>query len=132
MINSIKIRSHMTPNPVTIACHKSVKEAAEIMEQKRFRHLPVLQGNTLVGILSQRDIAIVEAIQSTDPARITVTEAMTPEPFVCGPDDALVEVAARMIQDHIGAVIVQENGEPVGIYTTQDALRSVIEFADKA
>lgn len=131
MIESIKIREHMTNNPVTIACHKSVKEAAEVMKEHKFRHLPVMQGQQLVGILSHRDIALVEAIQSTDPARITVTEAMTPEPFVCGPDDALVEVAAKMVHSHIGAAIVQEQGELLGIYTTQDALRSVIEFADK-
>lgn len=132
MIATIKIREHMTANPITIACHKSVKEAGEIMKEKRFRHLPVMQGTQLVGILSQRDIAIVEAIQSTDPARITVTEAMTPEPYVCGPDDALVDVAAKMIQGHIGAAIVQDKGEVLGIYTAQDALRSVIEFADKS
>lgn len=131
MINEIKIISHMTENPVTIACHKSVQEASEIMKTHRFRHLPVLQGNQLVGILSQRDIALIEAIQSTDPARITVTEAMTPEPFVCAPEDALVDVASKMIQKHIGAAIVQKDGELVGIYTTQDALRSVIDFASK-
>lgn len=131
MIESIKIRAHMTENPLTIACHKSVKEAAELMKEKRFRHLPVMQGSTLVGILSQRDIAVVEAIQSTDPARITVTEAMTPEPYVCGPEDALVDVATKMISGHIGAAIVEDKGQVLGIYTAQDALRSVIEFAGK-
>lgn len=128
MLDKQLIRDHMTKDPISVPCHISVEEANKMMEERKFRHLPVMQGPKLVGILSERDIAIIQAIQTTDPAKITVTEAMTPQPYVCKPDDTLLSVAMDMIDRNIGAAIVQEDGEVVGIYTTVDALRTVVKF----
>lgn len=120
------IKNHMTKNPKTLHCHESLEKAASMMREHSFRHLPVLQGQRLVGLLSLHDITRVEAIQQVDASRITVAEAMTPEPFVCGPNEELRDVATRMVHHHIGSAIVQENGEILGIFTAQDALRCLI------
>lgn len=120
------IKDHMTKNPKTMHCHESLDKAAATMREHSFRHLPVMQGNRLVGLLSLHDINRVEALQQVDASRITVAEAMTPEPFVCGPNEELRDVATKMVQAHIGSVIVQENGEVLGIFTAQDALRCLI------
>ena len=132
MLNELKIRKYMTPKPRSVQCHVSIAEAAKIMAANNFRHLPVFQGPRLVGMLSERDIALVEAIQTADPSHITVTEAMTPDPYVCSPDDSLLDVALAMIDRHIGAALVQEKNEVVGIYTTVDALRTVVELARRS
>jgi len=131
MLESPKIQQFMTRNPRTVACHESVATAAELMHQHGIRHLPVMQSNKLVGILSERDIAIIESIQSTDPKRITVTEAMTPSPYVCAPEADLREVAIEMIHSRIGAALVVDQGTVLGIFTTIDALRALIDLVGK-
>lgn len=128
MLDNLKIQQFMTRDPRTVACHESVATAADLMREHKIRHLPVMQGNKLVGILSERDIAIVESIQSTDPKRITVTEAMTANPYVCSLDTGLRDVAVEMINSRIGAALVIEQGKVVGIYTTVDALRTLIDL----
>lgn len=120
------IKNHMTKNPKTVHCHESIEKAAAMMREHSFRHLPVMQGAKLVGLLSLHDINRVESIQQIDASKITVAEAMTPEPYVCGPEDELRDVATRMARDHIGSAIVQEKGDVLGIFTAQDALRCLI------
>lgn len=128
-LSQLSIQDHMTKSPVTIACHESLQSAFSLMQTHKIRHLPVLQGSRLVGILSMHDIKRVEAIEQIDASRISVTEAMTPEPYECSPRDRLVDVASQMAAKHIGSTVVCENGEIVGIYTSQDALRSLVQIA---
>ena len=52
-----RVREWMTPNPVTLAASASPKEAAEIMLERRFRHIPVVEGERAIGIVSIRDVA---------------------------------------------------------------------------
>ena len=52
-----RVREWMTPNPVTLPASASPKEAADIMLERRFRHVPVVDGERAVGIVSIRDVA---------------------------------------------------------------------------
>jgi CBS domain-containing protein len=68
-----QVQSYMTANPVTLPPHHSPSEAAQIMNERRFRHIPVMEGGELVGIVSIRDlmsaglrIASAEAHMGTD------------------------------------------------------------------
>ncbi len=68
-----QVHSYMTPDPVTLPPHHSPSEAAQIMNERRFRHIPVMEGGELVGIVSIRDlmsaglrIASAEAHMGTD------------------------------------------------------------------
>ena len=61
------VRSHMTANPVTLPSNHSPSEAAQIMSEGRFRHIPVVDGGELVGIVSIRDLVQVGLhIQTAD------------------------------------------------------------------
>jgi CBS domain-containing protein len=52
-----RVREWMTPDPVTLASSASPKEAAEIMLERGFRHIPVVDGERAIGIVSIRDVA---------------------------------------------------------------------------
>jgi CBS domain-containing protein len=52
-----RVREWMTPDPVTLAPTASPKEAAEIMFDRGFRHIPVVDGERAIGIVSIRDVA---------------------------------------------------------------------------
>jgi CBS domain-containing protein len=52
-----RVREWMTPDPVTLAPSASPKEAAEIMLDRGFRHIPVVEGERAIGIVSIRDVA---------------------------------------------------------------------------
>jgi CBS domain-containing protein len=52
-----RVREWMTPDPVTLPASASPNEAAEIMLERGFRHIPVIQGDRAIGIVSIRDVA---------------------------------------------------------------------------
>lgn len=92
------------------------------MWQLGVRHLPVLDGGKLVGVLSERDVAFATSIASIDPDEVPVGDAMSSEPLVVGPEMPLGVVARTMAQKKVGCVIVVDGRDVVGIITTTDAL----------
>jgi acetoin utilization protein AcuB len=112
----------MTLSPRTIAIGHHVAAAWALMQQHRIRHLPVLDGDKVVGVLSDRDLRMLQSLRGVDPSDITVRETMQPTPYVVGPDTPLGEVAHTMAVRRIGSAVVMEGGEVVGIFTTTDAL----------
>ncbi len=117
------VREHMTESPYTIGKDQTLDRASAVMRAHRIRHLPVLEGGTLLGILSNRDVYLIETLDDVDPASVTVEEAMTAEPYAVAPDTPLKEVVDEMIAHKYGAAVVMEGREVSGIFTTIDALR---------
>lgn len=118
----LPIRRVMTQSPRTIDIGHHVAAAWALMQQHRIRHLPVLDGDKVVGVLSDRDLRMLQGLRGVDPADITVRETMQPEVYVVGPQTPLGEVAHTMAQRRIGSAVVMEEGAVVGIFTTTDAL----------
>lgn len=119
------VREFMTPDPVIIDGGLTVQDAASRMFQIHARHLPVYVGGHLVGILSDRDIARSSA---EDSLKQTVEQACTPNPFVCSPDALLVEVTHVLARRKIGAVLVMEGGQLLGMFTVVDALHALVRL----
>jgi acetoin utilization protein AcuB len=117
------IREFMTPMPHTIGRDQSLSIAHEHMHAWNVRHLPVLDGGTLVGILSQRDVLLVETLRDVDPTKVPVEDAMSTDLYVVDPDVPLSDVAAVMADRKYGCAIVASGRHVVGIFTTIDALR---------
>jgi acetoin utilization protein AcuB len=120
------VKQFMTPAPQTIGVDMTLSVAHRMMRERRVRHLPVLEEDKLVGIVSQRDLALVETLRDVDPDRVTVGEAMTPDPFRVTPETPLVEVVRDMADHKYGAAVVIENDVVVGIFTTVDALHAML------
>jgi acetoin utilization protein AcuB len=119
------VRRFMTVAPVVVAAGASLSEAHGLMRERRIRHLPVLEGGQLVGLVSLRDVYLLQTLRGVDPAVARVEEAMSPEPFRVAPDAPLHEVAREMAHRRIGSAVVVEHGEVVGLFTTVDALEAL-------
>jgi len=124
------IASYMTRVPIQIQIDDDLERASQLMEQHAIRHLPVLDGRQLAGVVSDRDLSMIETLLPTEWERIRVSEAMTPEPFAVGPDTGLWEVARTMAREKYGCAIVVENDDVVGVFTTVDALRALADVIE--
>ncbi len=122
------IQKYMTTSVHTIGSEQTIAHAAKMMRDHRIRHLPVLQGGQLVGILSQRDVHLIETLKDVDPNVVTVEEAMTQQTYTTSPDTLVSEVAAEMAEHKYGAAVVLQNGKVVGVFTTVDACRVLSEL----
>ena len=118
----------MTPAPHSIGREQSLAAAHERMREYGIRHLPVLHGGALVGIVSLRDLHLVETLPNVDPAQIRVEEAMTEDVYQVGPKDDIAAVARTMAERKLGAAIVVRGGKIAGVFTTVDALRALSDI----
>jgi acetoin utilization protein AcuB len=113
----------MTRRPVTVSPRATVAAAVSAMRRGRFRHLPVVAGAELVGVVSDRDLEVspgapVEVAEALGGR--PVAEVMTSQPITVWPDEP-VEVAARLLVDHaVGCLPVVAGEELVGILTESD------------
>ena len=124
-MNDESIASFMTPSLHTIGHDRSVEAASEMMRKFRIHHLPVLDGGKLVGIVSQRDLSLVDGLDDVDAASCVVADLMSADVFTVAEDAPLADVARRMAREHFGSAIVQRGRDIVGIFTTTDALRAL-------
>jgi len=121
------IRHYMSPSPHTIGAEQPLPVADELLRKHQIRHLPVLRGGKLVGILSARDVLLIYSLPSVQPASIRVEEAMSEGVYTVSPDTSLAEVAAQMAAHKYGAALVTEHGRVVGVFTTTDALLALTD-----
>lgn len=119
------IRKFMTVDPHTIGQEQSLAVAHRMMQENRVRHLPVLEGGKLVGVVSQRDLHLIETLRDVDPATTTVEEAMTMDVYVTAPNTLLEEAARVMAEHKYGSAVVVDRGKVVGVFTTVDALSAL-------
>ncbi|HXU73485.1 MAG TPA: CBS domain-containing protein [Polyangia bacterium] len=124
------IRHYMTPTPHTIGAEQMLTVAIELMREHKIRHLPVLRGGRLVGILSERDVALISGLPTVDPAVVPVEDAMSEEVYTVAGDTPLDEVAATMAANKYGsALVVDPRNHIVGVFTTIDALHALADGA---
>jgi acetoin utilization protein AcuB len=121
----MKIAQIMTGDPHCIQCDEPLREAHRLMKACDVRHLPVLDGDRLVGLVSERDLYLLETLRSVDPAREPVSEAMTDRPYSVPPGAGVREVVQEMRQRKYGSAVVVEGGRVTGIFTRADALRAL-------
>lgn len=127
MAQTLLVKDLMTRSPLTIDASSSVADAGRLMEEKGIRHLPVTDEGVLVGLISDRDVKLIEAHSKTDPAEIALAQAMSRAPWTVAPSTPL-EVAVRHMARHkLGSSVVVENEAVVGILTSQDGLRALAQ-----
>lgn len=122
------IEKFMTPAPYTIGQEQPLSVAHEMMRTHGIRHLPVLHGGKLVGILSQRDLHFIETLKDVDPEKIRVSEAMSMDAFAVGPRKPLRQVAIVMAEHRYGAAVVMEKERVVGIFTTVNGMHALADM----
>jgi len=122
-----QIKKYMTTDVQTIGDEQPMAVAHQMMREQHIRHLPVLHQGKLVGVVTDRDLRLIETLRDVDPAKVAVSEAMTSDVYTVGPDAALNEVVSSMASSKYGSAVVVDHGHVVGIFTTVDACSA---FAD--
>jgi len=117
-------------------CHdQSLDVAHKLMREHDVRHLPVLQNGRLLGIVSQRDLYLIESLDGVDITQVPVMDAMTTDLYAVGPRASVRKIAAEMATHHYGSAVVMDGEAVIGIFTTTDALvtlHGVLEAAAHA
>ncbi len=131
----MKVKEWMTPEPKTVNEDDPVKAAVNLVVENRIRHLPVVRGDALVGIISDRDLkrampsivagATAEEYQ-TFMEETPVEQAMTANPIACAPDTDLVDLVREFCQKKVGAIPVVDDGRLVGIVTQTDMMEAFL------
>jgi acetoin utilization protein AcuB len=125
----IAIQSVMTPQPITIGRTETLATAHRLMRHHACRHLPVLEHGELVGVVTQRDLYLLETIAGVDLSGDRVDEAMSNDAYAVLPDASLAEVSAHMAANRYGCAVVIERGRVIGIFTATDALRALATYS---
>lgn len=132
MILDQLVRSVMQVDVKTVPVEAPLSSAARLLASHAFHHVPVLEGERLVGILSSHDLARVslERWVADGPTRaawldqIRIRDAMTPLPEVLRPDDPIRLAAERLGDGAFHALpVVDEDHHLVGIVTSTDLVR---------
>ncbi len=127
----------MVTDLITVHPDTSVKEAVDHMNHAHIRHLPVVMGDRLVGIVSDRDIRLygMAAAGASDgeprfaiDLKAMIKEVMQDDPVVIEPDADIREALDRMIEDRVGAIpVVDEDEHLLGIISYVDMLKLLQE-----
>ncbi len=122
----------MTPDPTTVQPADSALLAYQRMREGKFRHLPVVEGERLVGILTERNIRQLLPVTANEETSqnwmhrmqlVHVRDLMTPDP-VTGHPEMPVEEAARVLYERkFGSLPIVGDGRLVGIVTVTDIFR---------
>lgn len=115
----------MTRTVHTIGAQSPLSEAHRLMNDHAIRHLPVLEGGRLVGVVSMRDLHLIETLKGVDPKEVAVEEAMAQEAYTVPPGTELLEVTRTMAMHKYGSAVVARGGHVEGIFTTIDALKAL-------
>jgi acetoin utilization protein AcuB len=115
------ISKFMTTTPHTVGTDIPLKKAIEMMREHRIRHLPVMRGGRLEGVLTDRDIKLAASFQGA--AEMRVDDVMSPDAFAVSPKAGINDVAAEMAERKYGCAVVVDNGKVVGIFTATDGMR---------
>jgi acetoin utilization protein AcuB len=118
----ITIADRMTRTPHLIGAEQSIAAAHRQMRTNGIRHLPVLHGGKLVGVVSQRDLHFIESLRDVNAEEVSVEEAMTQDVYAVSPRTPLKEIVSEMAERKLGSAVVVEGQKVVGVFTTIDAL----------
>lgn len=122
---------------VTVTPRTTLEEAARLLTAHRIHHLPVVEGERLVGIVSDTDLrrATLDGMfggadRGDSGAPVTAGEIMTPDPVTLSPADTLDDAMLVLSRERFGALPVVDGGRLVGIVTKADILEALLSTLD--
>ncbi|AHY46120.1 CBS domain [Rubrobacter radiotolerans] len=132
----LKVRDSMTRDVVTLGPEASVAQAWEIVRGRGVRHIPIVEDGRLVGLVSDRDLRDASPIRkSSDGGEdenvfgwSSMRDIMTRKPVTISPFDTIEHAAREIYERRIGCLPVVDGGELVGIITSADMMRTLIEL----
>ena len=111
----------MTPNPRTIEPSTPIVEAAKLMRDEDVGPVPIVESGRVVGILTDRDIAVRVVAEGKDPQSKTAGEVASKQLVTIDPDQTIDEAARLMAQHQVRRLpVCEEDGRLVGIVAQAD------------
>jgi len=118
------IRDLMTSNPTTIEPDKTVVDAAKLMGDEDAGLIPIVEGQKLVGTITDRDIAIRVVAEGKDPQSAKVRDVMTSRLVTVDPEQDIDEELRLMAEHQVRRLpVVEEDGKIVGIVAQADVAK---------
>jgi len=130
------VEERMTRQVVTLTEQASLRDALALLQRHRIRHIPVVEGERIVGILTDRDVkratpSLLSGVSQEDYDRVLaqthVSQVMTRNPFSVTPSTSLKDATKLLAERKYGALPVVEGERLVGILTNTDLLRAFYE-----
>jgi CBS domain-containing protein len=118
------VREAMTSSPTTISANAPVVEAARLMASENVGSLPVVDDESLVGMVTDRDLVLNVLAKDVDPHSTTVATVCTQDPVVVAPEDSLDEALQRMAREQVRRLPVVDKERLVGILAQADVSRN--------
>ena len=129
------VRDIMRSPAVAISADTTLQDAYRLMQEKGIRHLPVVEGEKLVGVITDRDLRLATSALALTPfpTGSRVSAVMSHSPLTADASDPLEEAARTMRERKIGCLPVLDDGRLIGIITGLDLLDALISMtgADK-
>ena len=131
------VRDYMSLNPETLTAQSSLLDAALLLRRISLRHIPVLENDSLVGIITDRDVArcapsMLIPVSQEEYNKVfedtPLSRIMTKNPIATTPDTPLTDAVVLFHENRIGCLPVVENGQLVGIITTTDLIRILYDL----
>ncbi|WP_435577533.1 CBS domain-containing protein [Gilvibacter sp.] len=125
----------MTPNIKTVNHTNTLYDVKSLIEEENFRHVPVVSGNKVVGMLSKTDLQKISFVNTMDGESLTtamydaltIEQVMTRNVETVQKTDTIHEVAQRLAKNQYHALPVMDGEQLTGIVTTTDLIDYLIE-----
>jgi CBS domain-containing protein len=119
----LQVQDLMTRDVITLRPVDNLRRVDALLRRGRVRHLPVVDGGRLVGLVTHRDLLAAAARGREEPA-VWAMDAMTRDPTTVRPDSSLREALELMLRNKFGCLpVVDAGGALVGILTESDLVR---------
>jgi acetoin utilization protein AcuB len=122
----MKANQIMTRTVICASLEMSLRDAHRVMKRESVRHLPVVAGARLIGIVSDRDLlarartGLDNTLEFDDGA---IADAMTVSPITCPPEATVGRIARLMLEHRIDSIpIVDDDDRMIGLVTSTDLL----------
>jgi CBS domain-containing protein len=119
-----QVREAMTSSPRAVTADSSIAEAARLMRDEDTGIAPITEGERLVGVVTDRDVAIKVVAEGKDPQVTKVTQIASSNLVTIDPQQDLDEALRLMAQHQVRRLpVVEEDGKLVGILAQADVAR---------
>ncbi|HSD51374.1 MAG TPA: CBS domain-containing protein, partial [Candidatus Methylomirabilis sp.] len=136
----MQVQEWMNRDVLTVTPEESFRTAMHLIRQKGIRHLPVVEGKRLVGIVTDRDLRQAAPSGATSLSihelhyileKVTVREIMTKQVVTIRPDQTVEDAALLLLGHRIGGLPVVRGEELIGIITETDILQAFLQLRGK-
>lgn len=126
-LSKITVEEYTSPGAISCLAGDDLNVVSNKMQEGGFRHMPVMENQKVIGILSDRELQV--AIRLGGDKGLKAGDVMRYNPYIVSPQTPLEEVVFELSKRKIGsAIVLDESNDFLGIFTLTDALNAAVEI----